>query len=219
MKKLIKIVSIILIFSLLSGCGKETQSGAKEENNAQKGNTSSAAKSSLQSSSKILIAYFSRAGENYNVGVVDKGNTQIVAEMIAKKTDGTLFRIETAEDYPESYSRCEDVAKKEQSDNARPKLKADVENFDEYDTVYIGYPIWWGDMPMAVYSFIESHDFSGKKILPFCTNEGSGLANTVESIKKECPKAEVLQGLSIRGQTAQKSEKDAEEAVDKWLEK
>ena len=131
-------------------------------------------------SSKAIVVYFSRAGEQYKVGKVEQGNTAALAQMIVKKTGADVFEITPAEDnYPtDSYDALTEYAKKEQADNARPEISGDVENFKDYDTVFLGYPIWWGDMPMIVYSFIESHDFSGKTVIPFCTHEGSGNAGT-----------------------------------------
>ncbi|MCC8023846.1 MAG: flavodoxin [Clostridium sp.] len=165
----------------------------------------------------ILIAYFSRAGENYNVGVIEKGNTEIVAEMIAEQTGGDLFHIETVTPYPENYRECTNVAQQELRDNARPELTAAVDNFDSYDVVFLGYPNWWGDMPMAVYTFLESYDFTGKTIVPFATHEGSGLSSTESSIKSTCSDAEVLDGLAIRGSVAQHSQEEAKDAVVNWL--
>jgi flavodoxin len=167
----------------------------------------------------ILIAYFSRAGENYNVGVIEKGNTEIVAEMIAEQTGGDLFHIETVDSYPENYQECTNVAQQEQRDNARPELSATVANMDGYDTIYLGYPIWWGDMPMAVYTFLESYDFAGKTIIPFCTHAGSGLAGTVRSITSACPGASVESGLAVSGTTAQNDRESTKNAVIQWLEK
>lgn len=165
----------------------------------------------------ILIAYFSRAGENYNVGVIEKGNTANVAEMIAAQTGGDLFHIETVTPYPENYDECTEVAQQELRDNARPELTASVENFDDYDVIFLGYPNWWGDMPMAVYTFMESYDFSDKTIVPFCTHEGSGLSSTESSIASACSNAEVLDGLAIRGSVAQNSQDEAGDAVVNWL--
>lgn len=167
--------------------------------------------------SNILVAYFSRAGENYNVGVIEKGNTAIIAEMIGTHTGGDLFQIETVNPYPESYDECTEVAQQEQRDNARPELTGTVENFENYDVVFLGYPNWWGDMPMAVYTFLESYDFSGKTIVPFATHEGSGLSSTERSIADTCAGAEVLDGLAIRGSVAQNSQEEAQEEVTSWL--
>lgn len=167
--------------------------------------------------SNILVAYFSRAGENYNVGVIEKGNTAIIAEMIGAHTGGDLFQIETVNPYPESYDECTEVAQQEQRDNARPELTGTVGNFENYDVVFLGYPNWWGDMPMAVYTFLESYDFSGKTIVPFATHEGSGLSSTERSIADTCAGAEVSDGLAIRGSVAQNSQEEAQEEVTSWL--
>lgn len=168
---------------------------------------------------KTLIAYFSRADENYDVGIVEKGNTEIIAEMIAEETGGELFHIERVTPYPSVYKECTEEAQKEQKENARPQLKADIDNFDKYDTIYLGYPIWWGDMPMAVYTFIESHDWNGKTVIPFCTHAGSGLSDTESSIKSACNGATVLKGLAVAGTTAQNNRDSTKTAVLNWLKK
>lgn len=171
------------------------------------------------SGTRILVAYFSRTGENYSVGTIEKGNTHIVADMIAEQTGGDMFEISTVTSYPDDYDECTEVAKQEQNDNARPELAASVEHIEDYDIIFLGYPIWWSDMPMAVYTFLESYDFSGKTIIPFCTHEGSGLASTESSIAEVCPDAELLDGLSIRGSVAQNSQDEAKSSVVDWLEK
>jgi flavodoxin len=143
----------------------------------------------------------------------------LVAELIAEQNKGNLFKIETVNPYPESYDECTQVAQREKNEKARPEIKGQVDNMKDYDVVFLGYPNWWGDMPMAVYTFLESYDFSDKTIIPFCTNEGSGLSNTKQNIAAACPKAKVLEGLSIRGTTAQKSRDEAKKAVTDWLGK
>ena len=167
--------------------------------------------------SRILVAYFSRTGENYNVGYIEKGNTHIIADMIAEQIDGDTFEISTVTPYPEDYDECTDIAQQERNENARPELAESLDNLDDYDVIFIGYPIWWGDMPMAVYTFLESYDFAGKTIVPFCTHEGSGLGTTAGNIAAVCPDAEILDGLSIRGSVAQNSQEEAAEAVADWL--
>lgn len=165
---------------------------------------------------KVLVAYFSRTGENYNVGKISKGNTHIIAEMIAEETDGKLFQIEPVNPYPDEYNACVEVAKTEKENKSRPAIKGDVV-VEEYDVIYIGYPNWWGDMPMSVYTFIEKHDWQGKTVIPFCTHEGSGLSDTENKIKKACDGATVLNGLAIRGTTAQKSQEQARKTTIDWL--
>lgn len=166
---------------------------------------------------KVLVAFFSRAGENYAVGYIEKGNTHIVAEMIAEETGGTLFHIEPVTPYPEDYTECTQVAKKEKNENARPAIKGDIK-VEDYDVIFIGYPNWWGDMPMAVYTFIEKHDWTGKTVVPFCTHEGSGLSGTERKLKNACQGATVLKGLAIRGNTAQNARTQAKQILTKWLE-
>lgn len=167
--------------------------------------------------SKILIAYYSRSGENYVNGHIKSlkiGNTEVVAKMIKEVTGGDLFKIDTTYEYPASYNAAIDVAKTELHEKARPELNAEISNFDEYDTIILGYPNWWGTMPMVVYSFLEKYDLSGKTILPYCTHEGSGLSSTERDIAKTCPKSTVKKGLAIHGG----SSASAGGAVKKWLD-
>lgn len=164
----------------------------------------------------LLVAYFSRAGQNYVAGsVVDLpvGNTEVVARMAAEVCGGELFRIDTVRPYAADYRACTEEAKAELNANARPELRELPESIDAYDTVVLGYPNWWGTMPMAVYTFLEAFDFSGKTILPFCTNEGSGLSGTEDDIRRACPGATVKRGLAITGHKAAGSRK----AVESWL--
>lgn len=165
---------------------------------------------------KTLVVFFSRTGENYAVGNIKKGNTHIIAEMIAEETGGTLFQVEPLKAYPEDYKKCTEVAKEEVESKVRPAIKKDVA-VEDYDVIYIGYPNWWGDMPMPVYTFIEKHHWLGKTVIPFCTHEGSGLSDTENKLKKACEGATVLKGLAIRGTTAQKSQEQARKTVISWL--
>ena len=167
---------------------------------------------------KAIVVYFSHTGENYSVGVIAEGNTAKVAKVIAAKTGADIFEIKEAKPYPQSYDACIDVAKKELRDKARPEIAGDLPDLTEYQVVYLGYPNWWGDCPMIVYSFLEKSKIEGKIILPFCTHEGSGLGSTAKNIQKAFPGAKVeLNGLSLRGATAQKDAAASEQAVDKWL--
>ena len=165
---------------------------------------------------KSLVLVFSRADENYQVGYITKGNTMILAEMIAEKTGSDLFEIKPAKKYPADYDTCIDVAKKELNQNVRPAILED-KDISEYDTIFMGYPIWWGDLPMCFYTFIEAHDWNGKKIYPFCTHEGSGLGRTERNIANAAKGSEVLKGLAVRGATAQNNRGQAENSVDSWL--
>ncbi len=188
----------------------------QESSIAESSNTGSNS-TETEEDSKILIAYFSRADENYAVGYIEKGNTAIIAEMIAEGTGGELFHIERATPYSADYKKCTDEAKQEQNDNARPALAED-KDISEYDVIFLGYPIWWGDLPMPVYTFLEEQDFSGKTIIPFCTHAGSGLSGTEVSIENICVDSVILDGLSIKGEDAQNSQDEARETVNEWLD-
>ena len=136
--------------------------------------------------------------------------------MIADKTGASLFVVEPSEAYPQGYDECCDVALAEKNSNARPAYARDID-LSPYSTVYLGYPIWWGDLPMCLYTFLEAHDWAGKEIHPFCTHAGSGLASTESSIRSTCAGATVAKGLSIAGTTAQNSREEARSAVNAWL--
>ena len=166
----------------------------------------------------VLITYFSRAVENYNVGVVERGNTDLLAEIVAEETGGELFRIETVKEYPVAYDEMLKVATEERTNKERPDLKTSIENFETYDVIFVGYPIWWGDMPMAMYSFLENYDWNGKTVIPFNTHEGSGQANTVTAIRNICEDAEVMSGFSVRGSIAQNNGESARTIVQNWLD-
>lgn len=170
----------------------------------------------MESKKKSLVAFFSRADENYAVGYIEKGNTHIIAEMIAAEIGADLFHIETTKPYPADYKQCIEVAKREKESNARPNIKGDV-CVKDYEVIYLGYPNWWGEMPMAVYTFIEKHNWQGKIVVPFCTHEGSGLSETEHHIQSACKGAKVLKGLAVRGTTAQNEPDKALKAVVSWL--
>ncbi|WP_300101971.1 flavodoxin [uncultured Alistipes sp.] len=165
---------------------------------------------------KILVAFFSRTGENYAVGHIEQGNTHIVAEMIASATGGTLFRIEPATPYPDDYRACTEVAQREKRSKARPALVGDIAA-EEFDVIFLGYPNWWGDLPMCIYTFLEQHDWQGKVVIPFCTHEGSGLSDTENRLRTACRGASVLNGLAVRGFVAQNEREKARKLVLEWL--
>lgn len=179
--------------------------------------------------SKVLIAYFSRA-ENIelsdNVDAVSsaslnprngfvEGNTKLIADMIQGETGGDVFSIQTAEPYPSEYRENVNQAEEEQDSDARPKLKTHIDNFDEYDTIFIGYPIWWSTIPMPVYSFLEEYDFSGKTVIPFSTHKGSGMGSSARDIKNALQNANVLDGFTIEGENAVNADADVKNAINK----
>ena len=207
MKKLL--VFILPIF-LLFACSKPQEEESKVNENTQK---------IVNENKKVLVAFFSRTGENYGVGHIKIGNTHKVAEEIARQTNGTLFEIKPVKKYPDGYKDCVETAKEEKTSKARPAIKGKVKNMEQYDIIYLGYPNWWNDAPMPVYTFLESYDFSGKQIYPFVTHEGSGIGNSEQSIKTALPKATVNAGLAIYGHTAQSDAPYVEKAVQNWLNK
>ena len=153
--------------------------------------------------SKSLIVYFSRTGEQYGVGNITEGNTAILAKIIADKVNGDLFEIKVQDDnYPNTYTPLIQYAKKEKNENARPEIAGDIDSIEKYDTVFIGYPNWWGDMPMPVYTFLDKYDLSDKKVYDFCTHEGSG------SVKN---------GFAIYGHIAQNNKSETDKKVTEWL--
>lgn len=136
----------------------------------------------------VLIAYFSWSG-----------NTEQMAQLIQAETGGDLFKIEPAVPYTEDYDTLLEVARQEQAEDARPELAAQVENWDSYDVVFVGYPDWWNDAPMAVYAFLETYDWTGKTLVPFCTSGGSGFGRSLDKLPGSAPGAAILDGLHING--------------------
>ena len=164
-----------------------------------------------------LIAFFSRADENYFGGAMrygKVGNTEIVVNDMKEMIDADTFKIEMKEPYSPVYMTCIDEAKKDKQKKARPELKDYPDSIDGYDTIILGYPNYWGTMPMAVFTFLERYDFSGKTILPFCTNEGSGMGSSESDIRKTAKGADVRKGLPITGHSAA----EAGGAVKRWLD-
>ena len=164
-----------------------------------------------------LVVVFSHAGENYSVGVIEKGNTMKMAHIIAEQTGADLFELVPVVPYPTSYDECLDVATEEQRTDARPEYEGEIETWDQYDTVFIGYPIWWGEIPNIVYTFMDSYDFTGKTVIPFNTHEGSGQSHTQRDIEVLLTNATVLKGLAIRGSKAQNDPDGTKADVTSWL--
>ncbi len=167
---------------------------------------------------RSLIAYYSRAGNNYVGGKIVNlpvGNTEVAAKMIGELTGGDIFRIDTIKAYPADYQEATDVAMQELRRSARPELTGHVDNMIDYRVIYLGYPNWWGTMPMAVFTFLEEYNLSGKTIVPFCTHEGSGLGRSVADIAKLCPNSTILDSLAVLGVDA----KTAQNRISEWLRK
>jgi len=164
-----------------------------------------------------LVIYFSRSGENYFGGElknIEKGNTEVIAEYIKDLDGADLFKVEPANEYPADYMKCIDVAKKEQQDDARPEIKETLSNINDYEVIYIGFPNWWGTLPMPMWTQLEQLDFTGKVVKPFVTHEGSGFGSSQRDLAKLCDGAEIKKGLSIPGANVY----DAKDSVAHWVD-
>ena len=215
MKRLLVLFLSILITVTFLGCSKSTPEKESEPQPVPAEDQQETDKQ--EEEKKLLVVYFSRTGEQYQVGVIDKGNTAIIAEMIAEETGADLFEVVPLDDYyPKTYAELTDVAQKEKSENARPAYKGNVD-VNDYDVIYIGAPVWWGEWPMIMYTFFENNDLSGKTLIPFSTHEGSGLSGFDSKLQKACPDATVLKGLAVRGSDAQNNQDKARAAVKEWI--
>ncbi len=214
MKKVFSILMVLtLVFSLAacsSNTNEEETSSSTQESSTQssvtteKQNPSSepADEPSDETGTKSLVVYFSWSG-----------NTENVAKSIQSQTDSDIFEIVPATPYSDDYDTVVDLAQEEQRNNARPAISGSIENIDQYDVVYVGFPNWWGDMPMILYTFFDTYDLSGKTVALFCTSGGSGLSNTVNEVEELEPNATVTEGLHI----GSGSSSDPDDAVSEWL--
>lgn len=179
----------------------ETADTEQEENDVQV--TNETASNSEESENKMLIAYFSLVdivpeGADASAHATPEiGNTESAALELQTQVGGDLFAIKTVQTYPVDHRECSAIAEEEMRSDARPELSTHVENMDDYDTIYIGYPIWWYQEPMAIRTFLEEYDFSGKTIIPFCTTLGAGVEESEDNIKALCPDSSVLEGLTL----------------------
>lgn len=165
---------------------------------------------------RILVAYFSRTGDNYFAGdirPIDVGNTARVAAQIAEKTGGELYEIVPAKPYPKAYRATTDLAQKELDEEARPALANPIPDLSGYDAVFVGYPIWWGRMPRPVMTFLEGASLAGKDVFPFCTHEGSGIGRSADEIKTVQPGCRLSRGFACTGT----SSGSCGRALDAWL--
>lgn len=215
MNSYLKIFSLLLCLALVlvsAGCvgsdsGKDDQTG-------------SGAGEDGQEPSRVLVVYFSRTGEQYNVGEITEGNTAAVAGMIADKTGADVFEIIPAENrYPRTYEELLEAAQKEKDENARPKYLGKGPDLSDYDTVFIGAPVWYGDWPMIMYTYFENNKdgLAGKTLIPFSTHEGSGLAGFDSKLAAACPESTVGKGLAVKGTDAQNDQENVKKTVDEWL--
>ncbi|WP_455617363.1 flavodoxin [Eisenbergiella sp.] len=241
MKKILTIsISMILTMILLVGCGSANTASNNTATNDAAIETAENTESSMQdevstseagiteSSINALVVYFTRAeniggtpdvdatsSASININGSDAtGNLKIMADYITEYTGADEFSILTVDAYPQGYRDTTNQAKTEQNDNYRPSLSTHVENMDQYDYVFIGYPNWWGGLPMPVYTFLEEYNFTGKTIIPFASHEGSGLGNGPSEIADTCPDATVLDGIAVRGSAVSGSQSD----IEKWID-
>ncbi|HIX81225.1 MAG TPA: NAD(P)H-dependent oxidoreductase [Candidatus Erysipelatoclostridium merdavium] len=191
------IVAIFGIFTYLNNNQNESQ-----DTNGTVSNESKTDDINIENMGNTLILYFSMSG-----------NTETVANYIHEEIGGDIVKLETVQTYPEDYDELVDYAREEQRDNARPELETAIENIEQYDTIFLGYPNWWGDMPMPIYSFLDRYDLSNKTIAPFITHGGSGLSGTPANIANEEPDAVVTEGLAINGDDVD----DCQDEVNEWL--
>ena len=246
MKKKMITALALMCMMLLAGCGQtntgadttapkeetmqaaattETQTDTKESGDTQDAlpednQDTEVTAEPASGSSDILVVYFSRTGEQYGVGVIDKGNTAIVAEMIADQTGADTFEILPQEDYyPYTYDELTDIAKKELNDNARPAYAGEVPDLSHYDLIFIGAPVWWGDWPMICYTFFEENadGLAEKTLIPFSTHAGSGLSGFDSKLAGACPDSTVGTGLAVKGVDAQNDQDSVKQSVNDWL--
>lgn len=214
MKKLFSVlVAMTMAFSLAACSGGNPSSGGDDgfDSSSESSASSEASASDAPSSQPeegaeeggTLVAYFSWSG-----------NTQQMAEIIAQETGADLFEIATVTPYTDDYNELLDIAQQEQGEDARPELNAQVENWDSYDTIFVGYPNWWSDAPMAVYTFLESYDFTGKTLIPFNTSASGGFGRSLTGIEESAVGATILEGLDLtEGEMG-----DAQNRVTTWLD-
>lgn len=202
MKNLFKYITMLLAGLLFSvSCNsKVADNKSNEPMNANNGE-------------KVLIVFFSHAGENYGVGNIEVGNTKLVVDEIRRVTGGTEFEIVAEKSYDMPYDALTKLAQEEAANHEKPAYKGDVEHLDQYDTVFIGGPIWWGTYPQVMFTFFDQHDLNGKTIIPFSTHEGSGLGNVVDDLKRLYPEAHFKTAFSIYGHECRKDLSK----VDQWL--
>lgn len=233
-KRMTAFLALTMLLLLLAGCGSRqtnspaapVQESAAPESAAQENAVQESTQpvqqleetDSSQPVSDTLVIYFSRTGEQYDVGVIEKGNTAIVAEIIAEETGADTFEIlPEADTYPTTYKELTEFAKQEQNDKARPAIAGPIPDLTGYRRVFIGAPVWWGDWPMILYTFFETADLSGKQLIPFSTHAGSGLSGFDSKLAAACPDSAVLEGLAIRGVDAQKDPEGVRADVEQWL--
>jgi len=218
MKKIFFAILSLMTMIFFTACGETSENSSQQsKNSTEQKAAEQPASEQKKSNSKILVAFFSHTGENYQVGVIEKGNTHIMADMIAEITGADEFEIKTVNPYPKTYQECTEIAKKELEENARPELSTKVEDMSKYEVIFLGYPIWWSDFPPAVYTFLESYDFKGKTIIPFCTSAGEYMTGKEVNIPKIAAGSTIKDGIGLIGKDCQDNPDKIKESVKQWL--
>lgn len=224
-RNFLKGFGIVGATTLLTACGEQARnteapaSDAGQDVTAEstdKTQSADATSAPASPEDEAMVVVFSRADENYGVGTVETGNTMVLAQMIAEATGAELFEIERTTPYPAGYDECCDEAKVEQDEGARPELKS-MPDISNAQTIYLGFPCWWGDLPMPVYTLIEALDWNGKTICPFDTHAGSGDSAMLAALERTCEGATIAKSLSMAGTTAQQQRDEARSQVESWL--
>lgn len=219
MKKIFSVIIILSLIFTLTACGGSTGNSGNSANENSSSSSHGNGSSSVSASETDNTDYSNETNQNENsanslvVYFSWSGNTENVAEAIAEQTGSDIFKIIPETPYSDDYNTVIDVAQSEQRSNARPSISGSISNIEQYDVIYVGFPNWWGDMPMILYTFFDTYDLSGKTVAPFCTSGGSGLSDTVNTIKELEPSADVLNGLHIGSGSAS----NPDNAVSKWL--
>lgn len=174
-------------------------------------------KAQAASNKKVLVVYFSRTKGVYG-GTLSRGNTARVADFIKDRTNADTFEIVPKKSYPSGYTKTTQVAQREQNENAGPAIKGKLPDVSKYDTIFIGGPIWWGEYPMVVRTFLDREkELNGKTLIPFTTSEGSGLGNTSEVLRQQFPKSKIRKGFTVRGNTVKNNPASVRTKVNNWL--
>lgn len=201
-------VAAALLMSLACNGTQKSDTNVKQREDGQ-------GTAAIKTDGKALVVFFSHAGENYSVGNVKTGNTKVVADYITELTGANQFEIKTDKYDGMAYKPLCDLAKEEQEKGELPPFEGEPASLDQYDTVFIGGPVWWGTFPQVMFSFFKKYDLNGKTLIPFTTHEGSGLGNCVDDAKEAYPNAVVTGAFSLYGHEV----RTGKDKVEKWLKK
>lgn len=209
----IGIIAVVAIALIALDVFQSRSNNQATTTSSQTSSQKSTSSKPVKKDGKTLIVFFSRSGSNYPNDNLKIGHTHQMANWIADKTGGTQYEVVPADPYPSSYNATVSRSEEEQSSNARPKIKNPLPNLDDYDTIFIGYPIWDGELPMIMRTFLDKENLNGKTVVPFSSNAGSAWGNTLDTIKKQYPKADMKKGFEVEGTEVDNSK----DQIDSWL--